>query len=317
MRKFFLVSVLLAQSIWANEPERDVFEGSIVLTVPGDRLLDTLQVGVDFEEVEDLILREDQKSADSDNMMQIGSKALITLGKNYKQKIRFKNSKMTSSEAVFYLFEQGDELKSIFIEPKYYTKGTEFNSDGKTEPVFRIEVFEVGTVGDTEGRLMKSIENLSLHIGKENEIVINQPINSGTRVGVRLSAMETEDSHVLHIPVKKAGNYLCQYDDGVNEGYSKYYNAAIGFRYLRKDTAAKNRRLRAFQMVADEINNFVRNSSSYGSPRVVEIPVKIRMRLAPKGVAEANRIVIGPPAPEKPLDEKKEDPKRKKNFLGF
>lgn len=299
------------------QAEDDVFEGSIVLTVPGDRLLDNIQVGVDFEDMQDLVLREDQKSADPDDMLQIGSKSLLTLRKNYKKQIRFKNTTRTTSEGVFYLFEGGDELKAFFVEPKYYTKGTDLLTSGKTDPVFRIEVFEINTVGDSEGRLLKTLDGLALEIGKENEILIQQPVNTGTRVAVRLMAMETEDNHVLHIPVRKTGNFLCLYDDGVNEGYSRHFNASVGFRYLRRDHAARTRRLRAFQMVSDEINNFVRNSAYYGSGKVVEIPLKIRMKLAPRGASEANRIVIGPPAPAQPADVKKEEKKPRRNLLGF
>src|SRR5690606_35770640 len=119
--------------------DQNIFEGQISLTVPGNRTLDTIQFGVDFEDLQAIELSEDQGSEEPDDVIQIGSKNVLTLKMNYKKKVRYRNTKMTSSEAVFYLFENADELKSVTITPRYYTKGLEFNEHGKTEPVFQIE----------------------------------------------------------------------------------------------------------------------------------------------------------------------------------
>ncbi len=315
MRLRAILLGMMTTMIAAQEPDQNIFEGQISLTVPGNRTLDTIQFGVDFDELQAIELSEDQGSEEPDDVIQIGSKNVLTLKMNYKKKVRYRNTKMTSSEAVFYLFENADELKSVTITPRYYTKGLEFNEHGKTEPVFQIEVMEVGRVGDAEGRIMKSIDNLSFEIGKPNEVMLNVNVNSGRRVALRLFAMETEEPHVIHLPVRRQGSFLALYEDGIGEEPRKVFNAPVSLRYEQKNLKARQQRMRAFQMVADEINNYVRNSAYYGTPKVVEIPLKIRMRLTPEGM-QAQKIIIGPPpAPEEEGAE--ESQPRRRGILGF
>ena len=117
--------------------------------------------------------------------------------------------------------------------------------------------------------------------------------------------------HSLHLGVNKKGTWPGLYLVGKDEKH--VYNAPIRFSYTK--LADKKKEPVVFRALTRQINEYVRSSERYGTDEVVEIPITLKMKLAPEGKKEVKKIILGPPPP--PKREKKVIPKKKKNFFGF
>ncbi|PCJ19325.1 MAG: hypothetical protein COB02_08020 [Candidatus Cloacimonadota bacterium] len=297
MKQFFLntlVFIFFLQINFVEEPKKNKFEGVFTITLPANRILDSMEIGVDFDKERDLIAQEDHNSDGPQSMVQIGVKSVLTMKKNYRGKLRVKNTRKVESSLYFYLFKKASELKSIYLTPKFYTKGNEFISDGGTEAVFRLDVIEVNNIGDTKGRLIKTLKGIAFELGVENRIDLNHVLTPKKKLAFKLSAESKNDIHVLHFPVRNIGTYPAKYDSGVKENLIEVYNLPLRMIYTIGDNRKSQAQYKIFRKLTEEINKFVRSSSAFGTDEILEIPLKLKMKIAPEEVEAIQRSIAGP-----------------------
>ena len=277
-----------------KEKGKDEFEGIFTITLPANRILDSMELGVDFDKERDLVAQEDHSSTSPQGMIQVGSKSVITMTKSYRGKLRLKNTKKTNSAVYFYLFKRALELKSIYLTPKYYTKGNDFLSSGGTEAVFQLDIIEVNNVGDTKGRLIKTLKGLAFKVGVENRIDLNHVLTAKKKLAFKLSAQSDQGIHVLHFATREKGTYPAKYDSGVKKSLIEVYNLPLRMIYTIGDSSKSQAQFKIFRKLTEEINKFVRSSAAYGTDEILEIPLKLKMKIAPKEAEKLQRSVVGP-----------------------
>lgn len=299
--KLTLLSIFFCFGLiqWTScEEGKDKFEGVFTITLPANRVLSSMEIGVDFDKERDLVAQEDHSSEAPQGMIQVGSKSVLTMKKNYRGKLRVKNTKKVNSAVYFYLFKKANELKSIYLTPKFYTKDNELRYEGGTEPVYRLDLIEVDGVGDTKGRLVKSLKGIAFKVGVENRIDLNYVLNPKKKLAFKLSAESKGGIHVLHFPVRSKGTYPSTYDSGVKKELSEVYNMPLRMIYTIGNSTKTIAQYKIFRKLTEEINRFVRSSSAFGSDEILEIPLKLKMKIAPKETEKVQRSVVGP-APKK------------------
>jgi hypothetical protein len=318
MIRGFLVFLLLFGLANAEDAKQGTneFRGGFTVTVPANRILDRVELGVKFSESDTLFAEEIHKSASPNDMIQVGSKDILIMRKKRKSGLKFQDTKRVSSSAVFYCFQYTTHVKSFLIEPRYYMKEGAFLKEGKTAEVFQLELIEVFFPGDENGKVVKTLGPLSFEIGVMNRVPVDYDVSKGKRLAVRLSCVNTEEMHVLHVPVAGEGGFPGEYHDGSGK-VLKFYNSWTGFEYLLPKN--QNNSMSVFSQLTDEINRYVRNNEAYGTEQVLEIPIKLYMKLAPEGAENELKVKVGPEIPE---SEKKDagmkpEPEEKKKRRGL
>ena len=89
------------------------FEGSFSITIPGDRLLKSMKLGVKSSQNQYMTINQNQSYAQPDSMIQVGNLSRMTLKKSQRGKLRYKGSERSSIQAVFYLFDNVKLLKKF------------------------------------------------------------------------------------------------------------------------------------------------------------------------------------------------------------
>ena len=307
---FLLLLIGLFFSLAAVQAAADKFEGSFSITIPGDRLLKSIKLGVDLPQNRDMIVNQNQAYGQADSMIQVGNLSRIIFKKSYKGKLRYKDSEQSSIQAIFYLYDNVDLLKTFSIEPKFYSKDNEFHSKGITDKVFTLEFLEVDRVGEANGKSLKKIESLAFNIGKKNNFNLNLRPQNGKKIAVKLSTQNT-GQHFLHFPVKKRGKYPFDLNNLQGGLIKRVYAAPINFSYvLSKARNADRSNDLNFRQLTREVNNFVKSHPDYGKSRVIEVPISLQMNLMNSNEPQELKAVVGPPR-------KKSSKKRRRNFLGF
>lgn len=282
---FLRCSILLFMALGSGFCS-DVFEGSFTVTVPGDRLLEKAELGVSFDGIQSVVKEERHHALSPTSMVQIGNLPQITLKKNYKGRMRLKDSKKRSIKPWFYLYSMASHLQSVEIEPSYYSKGNEFHTNSKTDPVFRILFYEVDRVGEVQGKEIKVLENVQFEIGKKNTFPVNLKIEKDKKLAVSIE-VDSEETHYLHLKSRKEGKYpfLLSNREGT------YYNGPIQFRFESKLDQVQRERDLVHHKLVKEINQFVRSHSDFGTSRVIEVPVQLKLQLAPKSKIQSALLI--------------------------
>ncbi len=295
----------------------DKFEGTFSVTIPGDRLLKSMKLGVKSSQNQYMTINQNQSYAQPDSMIQVGNLSRMTLKKSQRGKLRYKGSERSSIQAVFYLFDNVKLLKKFSIEPKFYSKNNEFHSTGQTDKVFALEFMEVTRIGEVHGKSMKKIKSISFQIGQENNFNVDLRPQNGKKIAVKLSTLSTGE-YFLHLPVKKSGKYPIELLNRDNNRIRKVYAAPVKFSYIPIKLGSDNSDdgLNFYQLT-NEVNNFVKSHPDYGKSTVIDVPISLQMNLVGPDDSEALEAVVGPPQKKSISRDGKSSKKRRRNFLGF
>lgn len=310
----FLLGAMFSASTFALE---DHFSGSFSITVPGDRLLSSMQLEIDLPDDRSLKMEQNQKSDRVNSMIQVGRLPRMTLNKNRKGNIKLKNSQMSSISALFYIYDNVERLDSFSIEPKFYSKANEFHTTGTTDRIFSLEFLELNAVGDLEGTLLKKIDALEFKIGQPNVINVNLLPEIGKKIAVRLSAASTS-TNFLHLPVNKQGEYPCNLVDDQNRLISTTYTAPVRFTYTlsRASSHSQNQNI-VLRRLVREVNHFLSSHPDRGSSKIIEVPIKLNMSLAAVNAGISVEASSGPFKDINKNQKTRSRAKRKRGFFGF
>jgi len=292
----------------AHEPE--AFSGTFTLTVPANRLLDSMELGVEFDAVRDVVSGEFQGTENPTDMILLGSKKVITVRKDRRGRVRSKNEKRVQSSAWFYLFSATREVKTFTLKPLYYSRGASLIKTGVTDPVFQCDVYLVDRIGAMQGTLVKTVREVSLAIGMENEIGIHQRLEPSQKLAIRVFVPKNEDQ-VLHLPVRKMGTYPGNYLNGLTPTSDAFYNAPVRFTFTLPEKDRSPETLVLFRRLTRSINAYIRSHPKFGASEIIEVPVSLKMRLAPEGQHYVTESFAGPPPPPPPPPKPRKNRKRK------
>jgi len=125
-----------------------------------------------------------------------------------------KRSISLSHSAIFYLYDNTEYLRGINIQVSGLVKEGEITGEGKSLPVFTVDVMAVQTTDDITGDLIQSFQNHSFLIGKsKNSFSINKAVDPGKRIAVKLSVdlsdpqLEELGEYYFTIRAKREGSY--------------------------------------------------------------------------------------------------------------
>ncbi len=290
---FLLILTILFFSLTAVKNAED-FEGNFSITIPGNRLLKSIKLGVELPQTQKVLVTQNQSNNSPDSMVQVGKLSRITVKRNRKGKLRYKDSLQSSVQAVFFLYDNIQVLDTFSIKPKFYSKNDEFHSRGSTDKVFILEFLEVDRVGEFKGKLLKKIQSIALDIGKENRFNLGLKPSSGKKIAVKLYT-QGSDQHFLHFPAKKQGKYPFDLLDLKTDLVKRWYSAPISFSYIHSKSLNVDRsESSVFHQLASQVNHFVKSHSDYGSNTIIEVPIKLQMKLEKMNEAQKIRALIGP-----------------------
>jgi hypothetical protein len=303
-----------------------VFSGVFTLTVPANRLLQSMELGVEFDALRDVVGEEFQGSEKPTDMILLGSKKVITVRRDRRGRVRRRTEKDVQSAAWFYLFSAAREVKTFTIKPMYYSRGASLIKTGVTDPVFQCDVYLVDAVGSMKGRLVKTVNHISLALGMENEIGIHQRLEASQKLAIKIFVPQV-DPHVLHLPVRKTGIYPGHYTDGLLLSGELFYNAPVRFTFTLPEKDRSPESLVLFRKLTRSVNAYIRSHSKFGANEIIEIPVSLKMRLAPEGQTHITEAFAdSPPPPPAPPPKPRKNRKRqnqkrqkskKKSFFGL
>ncbi|MEE2924103.1 MAG: hypothetical protein VX619_04915 [bacterium] len=270
------------------------FEGNFIVTIPGNRLLKSMKLGVELSRDPDIFSIQRQFNEVADFMIQVGNLSKVTFTKNRKGELRYKNSEQNSIQAIFYLYDNVELVKTFTIKPRFYSKNNEFHSKGITDKVFNLEFLEVDRVGDTTGKLLKKIESVAFEIGSENSFNLDLKPSNGKKIAVKLNTQDV-GQQFLHFATKKNGEYPFHITDLKGILIKKGYSAPISFSYIVLRSPNSNYALGStFHQLTSEVNQFVRSHSDYGKDIVIEVPIKLQMNLEDLDEAQRFKTSVGP-----------------------
>jgi hypothetical protein len=139
-----------------------------------------------LEDAEEKAEVEDQATAEPNSIMNIGRGRPFEVG--------FKGEKVLESRrgledvaVIFYVFSGVIKLKEFEITPVFFKKGDDLEDTGETPAIWRLEVLAVNRIGDTDGRVLKTLDDQPLKIGEVNSFPFDVDIPAGKKVGVKLS----------------------------------------------------------------------------------------------------------------------------------
>lgn len=290
---FFLVLLVLFFS-FAPITEGKDFEGTFTITIPGNRLLKSMELGVDVPSNPSVIITQNQSEDVLDSMVQVGNLSKVTLTKNRQGRLRYKGSEKNSIQAIFYLYDNVELVKTFTITPRFYSKNNEFHSKGITDKIFNLEFYEIDRVGDLRGKLLKKIESVSFEIGHENSFDLDLKPLAGKKIAVKLISQDV-GQQFLHFPTKKSGQYPFSLIDLKGRLVKRGYSAPISFSYvvLRPSNGHQSTESRLLQLTS-EVNHFVKSHPDYGKDRVIEVPIKLQMNLKDLSKSDKTEDLVGP-----------------------
>ena len=270
------------------------FEGTFTITIPGNRLLKSMKLGVELPQNPNILTTQNQSNNFPDFMVQIGNLSKVTFTKSRKGKLRYKNSKQNSVQAIFYLYDNVELVKTFTIKPRFYSKNNEFHSEGITDKVFILEFLEIDRVGDTEGKVLKKIESVGFKIGYENSFDLDLKPSNGKKIAVKLLTQGV-GQQFLHFATNKSGEYPFDLTDLRGRLVKRGYSAPISFSYVASRPPNSNQSKESrFLQLTNEVNHFVKSHKDYGKDRVIEVPIKLQMNLKDLNKAQKAKALVGP-----------------------
>ena len=303
-----------SNSIYASD--RD-FTGSFTITIPGDRLLKSIQLDMKLPENQSLKAVQKQKVEKPDSMVQLGCLSNMTFRKNRKGHIKLKKSTMSTVDGFFYIYDNVDQLDSFGIEPKFYSKNNEFHSSGRTDAIFILEVLELSSIADTEGTILKKIPEVSFVLGEMNFFDLNVAISRGKKVAVKLSSLTT-DSAFIHFPVIREGKYPCYLLERNSKELKQAFGAPVTFSYSVLNDASKNFAQNVvLNRLVRQVNTYLKSHPEFGENKILEVPIQLKMSLAEPGEAYSVKPVIGPVVDREDIKKRSPKTKRRRRFLGL
>ena len=292
--KYFTSILLILFFSFTLITSTEDFEGTFTITIPGNRLLKSMKLGVESSPSQPSLIIQNQLSTDADSMVQVGNIAKVTLTRHGKSKLRYKASEDNALQAIFYLYDNAERLERFIIRPKFYSKNNEFHSKGMTDKIFNLEFIDVDRVGQNKGILLKKIESVAFDIGSENSFQLDLKPAKGKKIAVKLFAQDV-GQHFLHFPTKKNGEYPFDLIDQKGRLVRRAYSAPISFNYvLRSSPNHKPLMDSKFNQLTDEVNHYVRSHVNYGKNTLIEVPIRLEMNLKDVTKTPKMKTLVGP-----------------------
>ena len=309
-----ILGILFSSVLYGSDND---FSGSFSITVPGDRLLKSIQLDMQLPENQSLKLVQLQKVNKPDSMVQIGCLSNMTFRKNRKGKMKLKKSTMSKVDGFFYIYDNVKQLDTFGLEPKFYSKNNEFHSSGRTDAIFSLELIEISSIGDIKGKVLKKIPKVSFALGEMNFFSVNTVISRGKKLAVKLST-STTDSAFLHLPVSTKGKYPCNLVDRDSKQVKQAFGAPIEFSYSTlDDTSKRSAETLVLNRLVQKVNSYLKSHPEFGKNKILEVPIQLKMSLAEPSEVYSVNPTVGPFTVKEDIKNNGLKSKRKRRFLGL
>jgi hypothetical protein len=266
----------------------DSFKGEFTLTIPADRLLDSVELKVSVEKSRDIIETENQKAEDPTDVVFVGHRRDAKIRKDRRGRVRLQKGSKKEGSLLIYVLSPIYEIKTFTITPRFYTRDDIFFDKGVTDPVFALDILESEKFGDLEGEVVQTMEGLSFRIGEENVLEIHHRLGEGKKVAFRLRG-STKEMAYLHLPVNKLGSYPAFYvENGLRS--RKVFNAPVSINFIMPPDTMNLQKQIPMRFLTRDVNRFLQSHPSHGLKGIIEVPVRLEMRLAPKKRFQKRRL---------------------------